>query len=283
MKKITFLVLIIVALIVIVGFFVFWKEKESNLSQKQVLLEETPQFQKKENKGVPMIEKEKIELITEDGVKIKGIWQKVEGEKAVLLLHMMPATKESWQSFSEFLAENNFSSLAIDLRGHGESRETLDGKELDYRYFSDSEHQKSILDLKVASKFLEERGFPLSNQYLVGASIGANLALEFLSLNPEISKAVLLSPGLDYRGLKTEKFLENIQKNQKILAVASRDDYYSFNSVEKLSQLAKEKELFFETQFYQTAGHGTDIFGKEKPDLTEVILNFLKEDSGVEK
>ncbi len=283
MKRVAFLVLIIVALILIVGFFVFWKEKESNLSQKQALLEETPQFQKKENKGVPMIEKEKIELITEDGVKIKGIWQKVEGEKAVLLLHMMPATKESWQNFSELLVENNFSSLAIDLRGHGESRETLDGKDLDYRYFSDSEHQKSILDLKAASNFLEEKGFPLSNQYLVGASIGANLALEFLSLNPEISKAVLLSPGLDYRGLKTEKFLENIQKNQKILAVASQDDYYSFNSVEKLSQLAEEKKLFFKTQFYQAAGHGTDIFGKEKPNLTEVILNFLKEDSGVEK
>jgi len=283
MKRITFLVLIIVVLIIIVGSFVFWKEKESNLSQKQALLEKTPQFQKKENKGTPMAEKEKIELITEDGVKIKGIWQKVEGEKAVLLLHMMPATKESWQNFSELLAENNFSSLAIDLRGHGESRETLDGKELDYRYFSDSEHQKSILDLKAASKFLEEKGFSLSNQYLVGASIGANLALEFLSLNPEISKAVLLSPGLDYRGLKTEEFLENVQKNQKILAVASRDDYYSFNSVEKLSQLAEEKKLFFETLFYQAAGHGTDIFGKEKPDLTEVILNFLKEDSGVEK
>ena len=111
MKRITFLV--IVVLVVIVGFFVFWKEKESNLSQKQALLEETPQFQKKENEKVPMIEK--IELITEDGVKIKGIWQKVEGEKAVLLLHMMPATKESWQNFSELLVENNFSSLAIDL------------------------------------------------------------------------------------------------------------------------------------------------------------------------
>jgi len=67
MKRITFLV--IVVLVVIVGFFVFWKEKESNLSQKQALLEETPQFQKKENKGTAMAEKEKIELITEDGMR----------------------------------------------------------------------------------------------------------------------------------------------------------------------------------------------------------------------
>ena len=223
--------------------------------------------------------KEKLSLITDDGVKIIGIYKKnPESKKAVLLLHMMPATKESWEEFSNLLNENGFSTLAIDLRGHGESTtQEIKGekKELDYKYFSPQEHQESILDVKSASEFLEKENFSLENQYLVGASIGANLALDFASLHPEIKKIVLLSPGLDYQGLKTDAFIKKLNKDQKILAVASENDYYSYNSVKKLKEIAEEKGLSFETIFYKTAGHGTNMFGKEEPELAKSILEFL--------
>ena len=34
---------------------------------------------------------------------------------------MMPATKESWNEFSQKLREKGWHVLAIDFRGHGES------------------------------------------------------------------------------------------------------------------------------------------------------------------
>ena len=223
--------------------------------------------------------KEKVSLITDDGVKIIGLYTKVIGSKtAVLLLHMMPATKESWGDFSKLLNKDGFSTLAIDLRGHGESTEQEIGgekKTLDYRYFSSPEHQESILDVKAASEFLEKEKFSLANQYLVGASIGSNLAFEFASQHPEIRKLVLLSPGLDYHGLKAEDYLKKISKNQKILAVASESDYYSFNSVESIAKMANKLGVDLKTIIYKDAGHGTNMFGKESPDLATSILNFL--------
>ncbi len=225
--------------------------------------------------------KEKLSLLTEDGIKIAGIYHKVpESKIAVLLLHMMPATKESWDQFVEMLNKKGYSTLAIDLRGHGESlKQSLQGKEktLDYRYFSDPEHQESILDVKAASEFLEKEGFSLSQQHVIGASIGSNLAFEFISQHPEVKKAVLLSPGLDYHGLKTEEYLKNISSTQAILAVASKSDYYSYNSVKKLEQEAKELKVDFKIIIYKDAGHGTNMFGKETPDLAESILNFLED------
>jgi len=226
-----------------------------------------------------MIE-EKLSLLTEDGVKIAGIYHKVKDSKiAVLLLHMMPATKESWNDFAKKLNEAGFSTLTIDLRGHGESTlQEINGKRktLDYKYFSDPEHQESILDVEAASEFLEKEGFDLKHQYLVGASIGSNLAFEFASMHPEVKKIVLLSPGLDYHGLKAKDYLAKIQKDQLILAAVSKNDYYAYNSVKTLEKIAQGKGLNFQVVYYKDAGHGTNMFDKEKPDLADLILRFIE-------
>jgi len=229
------------------------------------------------NSEIEKFYKKKIELLTEDKVKIIGDYLKVKDSKfVVLLLHMMPATKESFKEFEEILKENNFSSLAIDLRGHGESKLTLEGKSLDYRYFSDKDHQKSIYDLKAASEFLIKEGFKRKFQYLVGASIGANLALEFASLYPEIKKIVLISCGLNYRGLATLPFLKKLRKDQQILFIASYKDWYAYQSSKKLFSQCQNLKIKCKKIFLKEEGHGTDLF-KEKKDLYQEIVNFLKE------
>jgi alpha-beta hydrolase superfamily lysophospholipase len=66
---------------------------------------------------------EKVNFKTKDGVTIVGNYFKPRKEHApaFLLLHMMPATKESWNDFASHLQKEGFEVLAIDLRGHGES------------------------------------------------------------------------------------------------------------------------------------------------------------------
>jgi predicted alpha/beta superfamily hydrolase len=71
--------------------------------------------------------------------------------------------------------------------------------------------------------FLEKEGYPKDRQFLIGASIGANLSFQFLSENPQVKAIVLLSPGLNYRGV----ILENFKKEglgEKIFVISSLDD-----------------------------------------------------------
>lgn len=208
-----------------------------------------------------------VKLKTKDSFEIIGDYYEAQGDKGVLLLHMMPADRKSWLRFAEKLQARDFKILAIDLRGHGESRGGPDG----YKKFSDAEHQASGFDVEVASEFLKEKG--VTKFHLVGASIGANLALKYLLDHPEAKSAVLLSPGLDYRGVKTVGLIKALKENQAVFAVASEDDKYSFDSVNSLFEGAQFNDSRM-MKIFKDAGHGTTIFEKE-PEFTDEIISWL--------
>lgn len=225
-----------------------------------------------------------VNFSTSDGVRIVGDFLKAEGEYAVLLLHMMPKDRTSYKNFAQKLKNAGISSLAIDLRGHGGSEEGPTG----YQRFVDADHQNSICDLRAASNFLEKQGFEIQHQLVVGASIGANLALQFAAENNELLAVGLLSPGLDYKGIRAEPLARNLKVNQSILIAASEDDIRSPKSTESgevmnnnvhmsryLIGLVPE-ELNKKLIVYKNAGHGTDMFGVEEPDLEVEIIRFLK-------
>lgn len=223
---------------------------------------------------------ETVNLTTEDGVNIIADWSLVsatsdqgpEIKTAVLLLHMMPVDRKSWTSLTEKLNTAGFATLAIDLRGHGESTKSASGL-LDYKKFTDAEHQASRLDVIAAVNFLKEKGFEKRNIALIGASIGANLALDYLGRNEEIKTAVLLSPGLDYRGLVTQPIIGKLTPNQSVFMAVSEEDSYSFNSSKILAQATKIKK---ELKLFKDAGHGTAMFSKE-PQLEQEIVDWLKQ------
>lgn len=221
---------------------------------------------------------EKIFLTAEDGVKIAANLYPVELPMGwIVFSHMMPAAKESWNGLAAELQSASYEGVAIDLRGHGES--TSAGK-LDYRNFSDAEHQKSILDLEAAADFLiKERKAAAGKIFLIGASIGANLSLQCAREHPEFKTAVLLSPGLNYRGIKTEPLAKNLKAGQKVFFISTQDDIRSGgdNAEEnkKLYDLvpagAKKK-----IKIYETGGHGTDILDNQ-PELAKLIKDFISE------
>ncbi|MEK7123894.1 MAG: alpha/beta fold hydrolase [Patescibacteria group bacterium] len=217
---------------------------------------------------------ERIILKTSDGVEIIGDYYAVESASAtaLVLLHMMPADKNSYAAFAKKAKKAGFQSLAIDLRGHGESVNSVKGK-LDYKNFSDEEHQKTVLDVEAAVDFFKGKGIAPEKIYFVGASIGANLALWQLAERPEFKKAVLLSPGLNYRGIETEPTAEKLKENQAVFFVSAEGDAYSADSARKLFDIAKSKK---EIKIYGGSEHGTNLF-KTNPELMEEIIRFLEE------
>lgn len=221
-----------------------------------------------------------------DNINIAADLYEVEQPKGwLLLVHMMPATKESWRQFAAVMQEAGYESLAIDLRGHGESvyadsRGQM--RRLDYREFSDEEHQASIKDLEAGWEFLKSRGALLEKTTLIGASIGANLSLQFLANHQDFNGGVLLSAG-NYKGIDSAVLVKKLNPNQKIILVASKmDESASDNNAEQNQQYyaaasqLKNRHLIV----YDGGGHGTDFLNlrelQEEYDLTVAIKKFLE-------
>lgn len=213
-----------------------------------------------------------VELIASDGRKIAAnLFAASQPKGWLLLTHMMPADKESWNEFASFMQEAGYESLAIDLRGHGES----DGGPRGYQSFSDDQHRQSILDLRAGWEFLKSRRAVSGKTVLVGASIGANLSLQLAAENPDFKKLVLLSAGFNYRGIDARELIQKLSKDQAVLLATSRDDGDNADQNNALYDLipSEKKKLLI----YLQGGHGTNIFGTdEQPNLAEAIKNFLE-------
>lgn len=259
MKKNVFIV-IVLALIIFIG-GLFFREEASALKF----------FMNGQNV-------QKVTFATEDGVEIAGNFYPQQGKilrGSVLFLHMMPATKESWHGLAKELQKRDVASLAIDLRGHGGSTklkiksQKLKVVDLDYRNFTDEEHQKSILDVEAALEWLNKKngGMPMS---IVGASIGANLALQALAQHAEIKKAALLSPGLNYRGIEVMPFVVSFLPDQSVFYATSKDDGDNTKQVQALYNSTKAQKTI---KIYDNAGHGTSML--QNTDLSSLLIDFL--------
>lgn len=258
-----FLILFLFVILIVTGGAIRYFGKPRELSVNQV----APQPKHMET----------VTMTTEDGVEVVGDYY-LAGTKnvsAVLLLHMMPATRKSWVEFAEKLNDAGFSALAIDLRGHGDSLNKSDGTYLNYKNFSNAEHQSSIHDVEASANFLKQKG--ATKIIVIGASIGANLALQYAAAHHDIRSAVLLSPGLDYRGVLTDHLPEQFQRGQAVYYVVSSEDSYAAESARTLYQETSE-EIKKEEKIFDQAGHGTDMFSHE-PGFEDQIIAWLKTSS----
>jgi pimeloyl-ACP methyl ester carboxylesterase len=71
--------------------------------------------------GTPPPGFQEVSLPAEDGVQLQGWYRPPENGVAVILLHGAGSSRESLRPYAEFLGDNGFGVLALDLRGHGES------------------------------------------------------------------------------------------------------------------------------------------------------------------
>lgn len=220
---------------------------------------------------------ERVTFTTDDGVRIAAEYTEgPQGGPAALLLHMMPAVKEGWRPFTERLLAAGFTNvLAIDLRGHGESTEGADGARLDYRLFDDAEHQAKMRDVEAAVRWLErEKGVTTDRLVVVGASIGANLAIAYGAAHNEVPAVAALSPGLDYRGVTTDDKVTEYADGQGLYLAASGEDELSFRTDRRLAELRPESVVME----FSGAGHGTTIFESE-PAFMDTLAAWLRDNA----
>lgn len=212
-------------------------------------------------------------LATADGLFLKGFHVRPdEPSGSVILLHTLGKQKEDWQPFVQMLAEKGFEALALDLRGHGESRTQTAGT-LDWKQFSAADFRLMIEDVDAAWRFLErEKGRPRP-VFLAGAGLGANLALIYAVQNEAVAGAILLSPGIDYRGVRTPRYMQLFRERPVLVAVSSGDDYPLMSS-RTLMELAPTKDKLLKV-FPEGAGQGIAMLDDRRAGHEDSPAGFV--------
>lgn len=218
---------------------------------------------------------ERVVFQTPDQVSLVG--SLVHGDtpsSLVILVHMLPADRTSWHVFQDALLEKGIDSLAIDLRGHGDSVFQA-GASIDYHAFGSAEHQAGLIDLQAAFQWAVGRGYDPKRIGLGGASIGANLCLQLAAEEHSIRALFLLSPGENYHGVETFAVASRLVSSQAVMMVASMGDDQA--SADASTQLM-ERMPSLEKQFIPlvTAGHGTNLF-QSHPELIPRLTDWLRQ------
>ncbi len=204
-------------------------------------------------------------LTTNDNKQIAySFFEKPDSSFGIVLVHMLDRNRSDWNSFARTLQSAGYSVISIDMRGHGNSTPNWR-----WRAFSEPEFKSITNDVKAAKDFLWSKN--INNVILIGASIGANSVLNYGVFDKSVKAIILLSPGLDYRGVRV---LNGADENLKpLLVIASEDDLYALTSSQQIIKASiSETE---DEKYYKNAGHGTDMFSKERVDLD--IINWLFE------
>ena len=178
---------------------------------------------------------------------------------SVILLHMLGDDRTVWGEvgLAADLVAAGYAVLVVDLRGHGET-----GGAQDWTLAAD--------DLGRVWDAFAVRADE-TRTAVVGASIGANMALRLGAERPDVVGVALLSPGLEYRGVTTADQLA-VYGDRPLLLVASEDDPYSADSVRALAEVASGATV----HIFDAAGHGTNMFAAA-PELSGLIIGWLDE------
>lgn len=211
-----------------------------------------------------------LTLTAPDGAKLAAsyyppVMTGAQSAAGVVLLHMLGLDRSTWDAFARELQRYGIAAITLDLRGHGGSPGPADWA-------------KAPGDVRAAwDALLTHPEIDPQATAIVGASMGANLALIAGANNPQVGAVIALSPGLDYHGVQPAGVLPNFGQ-RPVFFVASEDDSYSYTSVKQMATQTPNAE----THYFANAGHGTDMFAVE-PTLTELLLDWLTEKLGVLK
>ena len=206
---------------------------------------------------------------TDDGVTIAGTMYEASRRPApaVILLHMLTRSRDDWQTVADRLADAGIHALAIDFRGHGASSRGPSGPD------GEPDLARMILDVQAARAFLVAHPdlVKLTQIGIVGASIGANVAILEAGADTAIKSLALLSPGMDYRTLRADAAMRKYSP-RPVLLVAATNDPYASRSVKQLSTLGTGLR---EIKMLDNAGHGTTMLVRY-PDLTRLLVDWFE-------
>ena len=185
----------------------------------------------------------------------------------LILVHMLGSDRHAWEPFAARAQREGYVCIAVDLRGHGDSR-NVGGQQVSYKNFTTQDWLAALKDIEAGRQSLIEHGANPKDIALVGASIGANLVLNYAVDQNDVPAIVLVSPGLDYKGVKTDTQIAAYGKRPCLLVTSEGDSY----AASSCAALKKAASGLCELREYTGSAHGTNIFDASQTALDEVLL-----------
>jgi acetyl esterase/lipase len=106
---------------------------------------------------------------------------------------------------------------------------------------------------------------------LAGGSLGANLVALHAAADASIVSVALLSPSLDYRGLRIEAAVRKYGSRPMLLVVSDEDAYARRSADELKGTGGGIRELLT----LSGAGHGTNMLGRA-PELGSALVAWFQ-------
>jgi pimeloyl-ACP methyl ester carboxylesterase len=251
----------------------------------------------------PAFQTEPVKFATEDNVVIAGGYTRSRrslAEKApiVILLHMYNADRSHFDPLLPALHGAGFAVLAIDLRGHGESKGPpamgLPQRvaDRDPKLFRDMDK-----DVEGAYQWLrEQKGeeVDFARFALVGASVGCSVALDYASQDKSVDAVACMTPGFNYLGLDSVAHTKKYE-TRPLMLIAADDER---EAAEQLGRYVPDAAVLIvpNPTGQRMALHGTRMLGNVEgiersivdflvkavgPQPTEPVVASIKSKSGV--
>jgi alpha-beta hydrolase superfamily lysophospholipase len=198
-----------------------------------------------------------------DGTTLAGEFYESSNRPApaVVLVHMLSRHKGDWHGLPDRLRDAGITALTIDLRGHGQSSGSA------------GELPAMVQDVRAAVQWLATRANVRPDAIaIVGASLGASLALLAAESLPGVRALGLVSPSLDYRGLRTDIGLVKRLGARSLWLGASAEDPLALRT---LKDMAGETSGPREQVVSSAAAHGTVLLDRD-PDAARALVDWLR-------
>jgi len=203
-----------------------------------------------------------VMLASLDGTSLAAQLYEAAGRPApaVVLVHMLSRTKADWDTLAQELERRGITALAIDLRGHGASSGAADTL------------GPMVQDVRAAVQWLAARpGVRPDAVGVVGASLGANLALLAAVEQPVVRVVAAVSPSLDYRGLRAGADVMRKLGDRGVWLAASTEDPYALRT---LKELTESTTVPRDQQLSTVAAHGSQLLAAD-PVLARALVDWL--------
>lgn len=208
-----------------------------------------------------------VGLVPDDGTYIAARYYASSGKvenRGVILLHMSGSNQNAWNNLAAELQDRNFEVMTLDFFGHGDS----DGSEEE---LTEVDYLNMVDDAAEAVEYLRDINSDM-DLAVIGAGLGANVAMQLASRDDSIAAVVAVSPQHNYRGVKITKL--NKSFTRPIYFLVSRADAVSLAATETLYQdnPSANKELRIAEE---AKGRGTKLVNKA-PKLRAAIIDWLE-------